>query len=185
MAYQKAVFFDRDGTLIKDVPYLSSLNDVQLIPQSVAFARLCAAWGYKIFIVTNQSGIARGYFSSDFVDETHAVLAEQLKDEGVFVDKFYYCPHHPTESVIQSLKIECSCRKPGPGMLLKAAADFNLDLGLSMMFGDRDSDIQAGIAAGCRSFDIAHVIEHPQLWETMIQNLAIRERKNSSAFDRF
>lgn len=185
MAYQKAVFFDRDGTLIKDVSYLASIEDIQLIPQAVSFVRLCAASGYKIFIVTNQSGIARGHFSSDFVEETHAVLASQLKNEGVVVDKFYYCPHHPTESVIQSLKIDCSCRKPAPGMLLQAAIEFNLDLGKSMMFGDKDSDLQAGVAAGCRSFDITYVIEHPQLWETIVQNLVISEKKNNSAFDRY
>lgn len=178
MAYQKAAFFDRDGTLIKDVPYLSSLSDMQLLPQAVAFARLCVAWGYKIFIVTNQSGIARGYFSSEFVEETHVVLAQQLQKEGVVVDKFYYCPHHPTEAVVQLLMIECDCRKPGPGMLHAAAADFNLDLSQSLMFGDRASDVQAGIAAGCRSFDIAHVMSNPLLWETIVSGQAIVGKKD-------
>ena len=180
MAYQKAAFFDRDGTLIKEVSYLSSIDDMQLLPEAVAFARLCAAWGYKIFIVTNQSGVARGYFSSEFVEATHVVLAQQLLKEGVVVDKFYYCPHHPTEAVIQSLMVECSCRKPGPGMLHTAATEFNLDLSQSLMFGDRASDVQAGIAAGCRSFDIAHVMSNPLLWETIVSGHVVAGKKNCS-----
>gem|GEM_PF-852133 len=160
----KAAFFDRDGTLIKNVHYLSSLDQIQLIEQAVNFAAVCQEKGYTLFIVTNQSGIARGYFSAQFVERTHAVLYHQLQQRNVEIKKFYYCPHHPTDSVIPELRTLCNCRKPGPGMLLTAAHEHGINLQNSLMFGDKQIDLEAGEAAGCRAFSIDQILEQSPAW---------------------
>lgn len=157
----KAAFFDRDGTLIEGVNYLSRLEDVRLIPASIAIARQCQQLGYKIFVVTNQSGIARGFFDEAFVLATHALIADQCTDQGVLIEKFYFCPHHPTKASNSLYQQDCRCRKPLPGMLLQAAQEYNIDLSASLMFGDRQSDWDAGRAAGCRSFDISSLFALP------------------------
>lgn len=173
----KAAFFDRDGTLIKDVHYLSSLDQIQLIERVVAFAATCQKKGYTLFVVTNQSGIARGYFSAQFVEQTHNALYHQLQQRGVMIKKFYYCPHHPTHAVIPELLIDCYCRKPWPGMLLKAAQEHGINLQDSLMFGDKQLDVDAGQAAGCRGFIIDQVLEQsPAWWDEKI--FAIQKIKN-------
>lgn len=154
----KAAFFDRDGTLIKDVEYLSSFEAIEFIEKAIQFALACQQNGYSVFIVTNQSGIARGFFSEQFVQQTHAILKERLSDHGIFVRDFYYCPHHPIHSVVPELKKACVCRKPAPGMLLQAADEHDIELDKSLMFGDKEIDRQAGLAAGCRSFLIHQVL---------------------------
>lgn len=167
--FMKAAFFDRDGTLIKDVNYLSSLDQIELIKQAVDFAAVCQAKGYTLFVVTNQSGIARGYFSAQFVEQTHAVLYHQLRQQDVEIKKFYYCPHHPRDAVIPELLIDCNCRKPGTGMLLKAAQEYGIDLQASLMFGDKQLDVDAGQAAGCAAFIIDHVLKQsPSWWDEKI-----------------
>jgi len=147
---QKAAFFDRDGTLIKNVPYLSDLRDIELLPGIIDFCLQFQSQGYLLFVVTNQSGITRGFFSHDFVQETHHYLASLFADKGVIFSKFYYCPHHPSQN--------CFCRKPSPGMLELAAQEYNLDLTQSLLFGDKNSDIQAGSAAGCKAFYIQETL---------------------------
>ena len=150
----KAAFFDRDGTLIEDVNYLDSIDKIKIIPEAIKLCRYLQDNGYKLFIVTNQSGIARGFFDKEFVIKTHDYLKNIFEKENIFFEKFYFCPHHPTEAVKKELLIDCNCRKPGPGMFLQAAKDFNIDLKESLMFGDKISDIKAGQAAGCKSFYI-------------------------------
>ena len=150
----KAVFFDRDGTLIEDVKYLDSIDKIKLIPAAIKLCHKLQNDGYKLFVVTNQSGIARGFFDKEFVIKTHDYLKKVFANKGVFFEKFYFCPHHPTESVKKEFLINCDCRKPGPGMLLRASTDFNINLKESLMFGDKASDIDAGNAAGCKSFYI-------------------------------
>ena len=150
----KAAFFDRDGTLIEDVSYLSRLDQIKLIPESIELCRNLQASGYTLFVVTNQSGIARGYFDEAFVQKTHQHLHKILYNEGITITGWYYCPHHPEYAILEHYKKNCSCRKPEPGMLLQASADFNVDLTQSLMFGDKEGDLHAGIAAGCKSFDI-------------------------------
>ena len=150
----KAVFFDRDGTLIEDVHYLDSIDKIKIIPAVITLCRKLQDNGYKLFVVTNQSGIARGFFDKEFVIEIHNYLKKVFEKENVFFEKFYFCPHHPTAAVKKELLINCDCRKPGPGMLLRAAKDFNINLKESLMFGDKISDIEAGKAAGCKSFYI-------------------------------
>ncbi|MFH1461981.1 MAG: HAD family hydrolase [bacterium] len=150
----KAAFFDRDGTLIEHVDYLDSIENIKIIPESIHLCKYLQSQGYKLFIVTNQSGIGRGLFSVITLLEIHNYLHGVFAQCGVFFEKYYFCPHHPTEAVNKEYLVDCNCRKPGPGMLLRAAKEFNIDLKKSLMFGDKIIDIKAGQAAGCKSFYI-------------------------------
>lgn len=158
MKQHKAAFFDRDGTLIKDVAYLSDLAAIELLPHVVDFCCALQKKGYLLFVVTNQSGVARGFFDELFVQKTHVYLADLFAKQGVFFTHFYYCPHHPDIGKKQGYQKKCLCRKPSPGMLHKAAKEYDLDLSRSIMFGDKIIDIEAGVAAGCKSFYIQTVI---------------------------
>ena len=157
MKNEKAFFFDRDGTLIKDTHFLSSLDKVEILPGVIELCRTIQAANFKLIVVSNQSGVARGFFDEEFVCCTHKYLSEIFAKQGVFFDKFYFCPHHP-EGKIKQYRCTCSCRKPAPGMLIEAANEFNLDLKKSFMVGDKDLDLQVGIAAGCRSFNINELL---------------------------
>lgn len=150
----KAAFLDRDGTLIYDVGYLSKISDCRFIPGVIELLQRLQAAGYELVVVSNQSGIARGYFDEAFVEQTHAFLAQQLAVEGITIAAWYFCPHHPTSSVRPELLQTCSCRKPLPGMLVQAAHDLEIDLTESLMIGDTSRDLEAGVAAGCRAFYI-------------------------------
>lgn len=145
-----AVFLDRDGTLIEEADYLASPNQVRLLPGAAAAVRRVREVGVPVVVVTNQSGVARGYFPEERIADVHARLAELLAAEGAGVDAFYHCPHHPTEGV-GAYRVACDCRKPRPGMLLAAARDLGLDLAASWMIGDKLDDLRAGAAAGCRT----------------------------------
>ncbi|HBS47811.1 TPA: D,D-heptose 1,7-bisphosphate phosphatase [Candidatus Dependentiae bacterium] len=155
----KAAFFDRDGTIIKDVNYLSSLDQIEIIIPAVKLCKMLQNAGYLIFVVTNQSGIARGTFDESFVEATHCKIKELFEKEGVFIQKFYYCPHHTEFATIEKYKKDCFCRKPNPGMLLEACKEFNLDMKNSFMFGDKLIDVQAGNAAGCKSLLIQNIFD--------------------------
>lgn len=145
-----AIFLDRDGVVIEDAHHLASPDQVRLIPGSAdAIAALNRA-GWPVVVVTNQSGVARGLFTRDAVHAVHAHLSEQLAGYGARIEAYYYCPHYPTAEV-EAYRVECACRKPKPGMLLRAAADLGLDLDRSWMVGDRASDLEAGAAAGTRT----------------------------------
>ncbi len=147
---------DRDGTLIQDVPYLSRIDDVALLPGvGEAIGRLNRA-GIPVAIVTNQSGVARGYFPEEFVLETQVRIMELLESAGARVDAFYYCPHLEPDKksltapgTIPHLLKSCDCRKPSPGLLLRALYDLSGDPSRSAIVGDADRDIRAGQAAGC------------------------------------
>ena len=145
---------DRDGTLIRDVPYLSRLEDVALLPGvAEAILRLNRA-GVPVAIVTNQSGVARGYFPEEFVLETQARIMELLSLAGARVQAFYYCPHldpgaGETPGGLPPLLRPCDCRKPAPGLLLRALSDLSGDPARSAIVGDADRDMKAGEAAGC------------------------------------
>ena len=145
----QAVFLDRDGTINEEVGYLDRMEKLQLIPGAAEAIRLINESGMKAVAVTNQSGVARGIFTESFVAEIHARLREMLRAEGAFLDGIYYCPHHPTEGRVEYLKI-CDCRKPAPGMLLRAAAELHLDPARSYMVGDTLKDIEAGGRAGAQ-----------------------------------
>ena len=143
----KAVFIDRDGTMAKDVPYCSRPEDFELLPESAEGIRLLNEQGFKVVVVTNQSGIARGYFTEETLATIHNEMRHKLARYGANVDAIYYCPHHPDDN--------CECRKPKPGMLLQAAADLNIDLGLSYVIGDNDMDMEVGRNVGCKAILIA------------------------------
>jgi len=145
----RAVFMDRDGTINEEVGYLSRLEQMKLFPRSAEAIRMLNGKGIKVVVVTNQSGVARGYFGEDFVFEAHAFLQEQLRQEKAFIDAFYYCPHHPTEGTLPYRQV-CSCRKPEAGMLLQASRDLHIDLVRSYMVGDMMKDVKAGKKAGTK-----------------------------------
>jgi D-glycero-D-manno-heptose 1,7-bisphosphate phosphatase len=150
MIPRPAVFLDRDGVIIDDVNYLAFPDQVRILPGSAeAIAALNRA-GWPVVVVTNQAGVARGYFSQQAVVRVHRYLAEQLAPFGAAIDAFYFCPHHP-EAEIEAYRLACRCRKPRPGMLVRAAAELHLDLTQSWMIGDRESDLEAGAAVGART----------------------------------
>ncbi len=151
---QKAVFLDRDGTLNRYVGFLRNIEQFELLPGAAEAVRAINNSGYLAIVVTNQPVIARGEVSIPELEQIHNKMETLLGEGGAFLDAVYYCPHHPDKGFPgerAEFKIQCSCRKPKPGMLLKAAEDFNIDLSQSWMVGDSESDILAGKAAGCRT----------------------------------
>ncbi len=147
---KRAVFLDRDGVINEEVNYLSQPEQLRLIPGAAeAIARLNRA-GLLVIVVTNQAGVARGYYPEAQIEVVHAALSRQLAQASARIDRYYYCPHHPTEG-LPPYRIECDCRKPRSGMLRRAANELNLDLLHSYMIGDTASDLIAGTRAGCRA----------------------------------
>lgn len=145
-----AVFFDRDGTLIEDPGYLNHPDQVRLLDGTAEVLKQLRGLGYKIVVVTNQSGVARGIVSEDMLGRIHKRLEELLAQKGASLDNIYYCPYHP-EGVIPKYKQDSDWRKPQPGMLLAAAAEMDIDLTQSWVVGDSRRDIEAGRAVHCRT----------------------------------
>ncbi len=148
MKKRKAVFLDRDGTLVHPKHYPSRPEELQLYTGIGPELRALQKAGFRLVVITNQAGIARGYFTADDLQRMHEHLTSELAQLGVQLDAIYFCPHHP-DGVIPELAIRCDCRKPQPGMLLQAAADLDLDLCASWFVGDILDDIEAGNRAGC------------------------------------
>lgn len=151
---QKAIFLDRDGTINKYVGFLHKIEQFEVLDGVAEAIRKINALGYLCIVVTNQPVIARGDLTYSELDEIHNKMETLLGLDGAYIDGLYYCPHHPHkgyEGEVVELKIECECRKPKAGMLLKAAQDFNIDLEQSYMVGDGENDIKAGINAGCKT----------------------------------
>ena len=151
---QKAIFLDRDGTINKYVGFLRNIDDFELVDGVSEAIKKINASGYLAIVVTNQPVIARGEVTFQELEEIHNKMETLLGKEGAYLDAIYYCPHHPHkgyEGERPELKIDCNCRKPKPGMLLKAAEDLNIDLSQSYMVGDGENDIKAGRAAGCKT----------------------------------
>lgn len=146
---RRAVFLDRDGTLLEEGNYVSDLRQVVFFPFSVDAVRILNQSGFAVVVITNQSGIARGIVKEAFVAEAHAFIDRKLAEGGARIDGYYYCPHHP-EGTVEGLRQECDCRKPRPGQLQQAAADLDLDLTQSFVVGDRWSDVDAAVAVGGR-----------------------------------
>ena len=150
---QKAIFLDRDGTINKYVGFLRNIDDFELIDGAAEAIKLINQSGYLAIVVTNQPVIARGEVTWEQLNEIHRKMETLLGKDGAYLDGIYICPHHPDKGFAgerQEYKIVCDCRKPKPGLLLKAAKDFNIDLSQSYMIGDDDRDVQAGLNAGCK-----------------------------------
>lgn len=151
---QKAIFLDRDGTLNRYVGFLRDIKEFELLPGVSEAIRLINASGYLAVVITNQPVIARGEVTVEQLDEIHKKMATELGKDGAYLDAVYYCPHHPDkgfEGEVAELKFDCDCRKPKPGLLLRAASDLNIDLSESYMIGDSHIDVEAGENAGCKA----------------------------------
>ncbi len=151
---QKAVFLDRDGTINRYIKFLRNIDQFELLDGVAEAIKTIHNKGYLCIVVTNQPVIARGEVTYAELEEIHNKMETLLGLEGTYIDAIYFCPHHPDKGYageVEELKIECDCRKPKPGMLLKAAEDFHIDLSASWMVGDSERDVLAGRAAGCRS----------------------------------
>lgn len=147
---KRAIFIDKDGTLIRDIPYNIKPDLLQFTKGAVEALKHFRAMGFLLIIISNQSGVARGYFSETDLENLKGKVNEMLKAQDVELDAFFCCPHHP-EGTVPPFDIECECRKPKPGLILQAAADFNIDLSGSWMIGDILNDVEAGNRAGCRT----------------------------------
>ena len=137
-----AVFVDRDGTVIQEIGYQSDPDGVRLIPGAAGAVLRLNKLGIPVVVISNQAGVARGLFTAGDLDRVHDRFVDLLSAEGAFVDAAYYCPHHP------EFDVDCDCRKPKPGLLLRASEELGIELGRSFMVGDRLIDVQAGKAAG-------------------------------------
>lgn len=147
----KAVFLDRDGVITKEPPYYAhKIEQLELVPKSAETIRLLNESGFKVIVVSNQAGVARGYYREKDIQIYNNEMKRQLEEKGAYIDAIYYCPHYP-EAIIEKYKIDCECRKPKPGMLSQAEKDLNLNLKLSFLVGDKMSDIEAGYRAGCKT----------------------------------
>lgn len=147
---KRAVFLDRDGTINEDPGYLSKIEQFVFLPQGVEALKMLQDAGFALVIITNQSGIARGYFTLADLDKVHGYMEECLSQAGVNLAGIYYCPHHPEKGLAEYVQ-KCACRKPGIALLEQAAKELNLVLAQSYMVGDKMSDIGAGQQAGCKT----------------------------------
>jgi D-glycero-D-manno-heptose 1,7-bisphosphate phosphatase len=155
---EKAIFLDRDDTIIEDSGYISSPEQVKLIPAAAAALVELRKMGYKLIVVSNQSGIARGIFTEQTLTQIHEKLKLLLAEHGAYLDRIYYCPYHP-EGVIEKYRKDSDWRKPKPGMLLAASKEMKIDLQNSWMLGNDYRDVGAGKAAGCKTILIKSYIK--------------------------
>ena len=146
-ARRPAAFLDRDGTLNEDTGYVHRMADFRWLPGSVEAIRRLNQAGYYVFVVTNQSGVARGLFEASAVENLHGFMNAELRTAGAHIDDFRYCPHHP-QAVVAAYRTECSCRKPAPGMLIDLMTHWPVVAESSIMIGDAERDAAAGRAAG-------------------------------------
>ena len=143
MMQRRAVFLDRDGTINYNVSYCRTLDEFHLLPETAGAVKALNRAGFLVVVITNQSGVARGLFSEETLWRIHQYMQLQMTQEGARIDRIYYCPHRDED--------DCRCRKPRPGLLLRASAELSVSLDRSFMVGDSISDVEAGIAAGCRT----------------------------------
>lgn len=147
---RKAVFLDRDGTLNKNTHFLIDFGDFELMPGALEGLQLLRKMGYRLFVVSNQSGVARGYFTYQAVEDLHVKIREHMTALGIHFEEFAFCPHHP-DGKIEAYAGDCECRKPKPGMIRMLAEKYDIDMAESIMVGDNLSDAMAGINAGLRA----------------------------------
>lgn len=149
----KAIFLDRDGTIIEDKGYMYKTEDLDFLPKVIAGLKKLQDNEYSLIIITNQAGIGKGFFSESDYLSFRNFLHNELKKQGVSISAEYFCPHH-LSSGLGKYRIDCDCRKPKTGMLEKAAKDFDLDLKECWMIGDKSSDMGAGKKAGCKTIHV-------------------------------
>ena len=137
----KAIFLDRDGVIINDVGYLKNINQIKFLPKTFSALNYAYRNNYQLIIITNQSAINRGLTNNENVEKINQKIQEFLKKNGTSIDAFYYCPHRPDEN--------CTCRKPNPGLIIKAINDFNIDINKSWFVGDQESDFLTAKKIGC------------------------------------
>ena len=147
---KRAAFFDRDGVLNVDTGYVWRAADFVWRPTAIETIKRLNAKGVLVFVVTNQSGVARGLYGTDDVRRLHAHMQAELAEAGAHIDDFRYCPHHP-QGVVAAYRQECACRKPASGMVLDLIRAWNVDPAASALFGDKESDLEAGLGAGVTS----------------------------------
>ena len=177
----RAVFLDRDGVITKEPPYYAhKIDQLELIPKSAEAIRLLIKSGFKVIVVSNQAGVARGYYQEKDIQIYNNEMKRQLEEKGARIDAIYYCPHHP-EATIEKYKIDCDCRKPKPGMLRQAEKDLNLNLKRSFLIGDKISDIEAGYRAGCKTI----LVLTGQGNDELKNNLKIKIKPNYISNDLF
>jgi D-glycero-D-manno-heptose 1,7-bisphosphate phosphatase len=176
MAVRKAIFLDKDGTLIPDVPYNVDPDKISLSPNTINGLLALQQEGFMFLIISNQSGIARGFFDHDALLEVEHKIKCLLHEHGLSLTGFYYCPHHP-ESDIAAYRVDCSCRKPKPGLILEAGLDHQIDLSQSWLIGDILHDIEAGHRAGCGAIlinngnETAWELNAERIPDAMVQNI--------------
>jgi D-glycero-D-manno-heptose 1,7-bisphosphate phosphatase len=159
-----AVFFDRDGVLNQDRGYIYRIQDFVWIAGAREGIRLANQLGFYVFVVTNQSGVARGYYSEHHVRQLHAWMQNHLNNFGAYIDDFRFCPHHPNATLPEYRKV-CTCRKPQPGMIHDLLSAWNVNPEQSLFIGDKPSDLQAAAAAGIKGYlfkqtNVRHMLEH-------------------------
>ena len=148
---RKVLFLDRDGVINKDVSYLYKIADLQWVDGAKEALKLAHDAGYELIVVTNQSGVARGYYKETDVQILHDFMGNELFKAGAPILHFYYCPHHK-DGTIKRYAIDCNCRKPKPGMLLQAIKDFDVDVEHSFLIGDSQCDVDAAETAGVKGY---------------------------------
>lgn len=146
---KKTIFLDRDGTINVEKNYLHKIEDFEFENRAIEALKILSDLGYQLIVVTNQSGIARGYYGEEDLEKLNNYMMEELKKNGVEITACYFCPHH-LEKGVGKYRVECECRKPNPGMLLKGINEYQVDIKNSYMVGDRQSDLEAGIRAGVK-----------------------------------
>ncbi len=146
----KAVFIDKDGTLIPDIPYNVNPDLITISEEVIQGLQLLKSEGFLLIIISNQSGVARGYFKIEALKDVENKIAELLSEHQIKIDGFYFCPHY-TEGSVKEYAVACNCRKPKPGLILQACKDHNIDAQTSWMIGDILNDVEAGNTAGCKT----------------------------------
>lgn len=147
-AMARAVFLDRDGVIVQDIGYISKWDKKLLIPGSVEATKILNENNFKVVVITNQAGVAKGYYTEEDVILFNRLMIKELAKKGAKIDAIHYCPHH-LEAKVERYRTICDCRKPKPGMLKKAEKELNIDLKRSFMIGDKKSDIDTGNIVGC------------------------------------
>lgn len=165
MIKNKAIFLDRDGTINVEKDYLYKIENFEFLPNVITALQRLQSAGYLLIIITNQSGIARGYYKEEDYQKLNSWMLEELKQHGISITAVYYCPHHP-EAFVPAYRIDCDCRKPKLGLYEKAIADFNIDLSSSFAIGDKIRDCAICSTTNAHGYLIAHN-EKPEIIEAI------------------